>query len=151
MLLKPEEVKWKCTKGDPDAIQNNHIITFLLSPFKFSFSTSILLLPSFRFLQCSSAESPLVWHLSTMPRVVLISQPRSTVLFGKRSSFQPMHLRCSSLLPMMMSWLWSQVWLCMVRGGLLATVFGYLNDIYKKLGVSSRMAAMRYAIDHHLC
>ncbi|HEU5227918.1 MAG TPA: LuxR C-terminal-related transcriptional regulator [Ktedonobacteraceae bacterium] len=33
----------------------------------------------------------------------------------------------------------------------LATVFGYLNDIYRKLGVNSRTAAMRYAIDHHLC
>ena len=33
----------------------------------------------------------------------------------------------------------------------LATVFGYLNDIYRKLGVSSRTAAMRYAIDHRLC
>ena len=33
----------------------------------------------------------------------------------------------------------------------LATVISYLNGIYKKLGVSSRTAAMRYAIDHRLC
>src|SRR6266487_921189 len=33
----------------------------------------------------------------------------------------------------------------------LATVFGYLNDIYRKLGVCSRIAAMRYAVDHRLC
>jgi DNA-binding NarL/FixJ family response regulator len=32
-----------------------------------------------------------------------------------------------------------------------ATVISYLNCIYKKLGVCSRTAAMRYAIDHHLC
>src|SRR5207253_5970408 len=31
-----------------------------------------------------------------------------------------------------------------------ATVVSYLNLIYKKLDVSSRTAAMRYVIDHHL-
>lgn len=33
----------------------------------------------------------------------------------------------------------------------LSTVISYLNDVYKKLGVRSRTAAMRYAIDHRLC
>ncbi|SRR6266487_2112203 len=32
-----------------------------------------------------------------------------------------------------------------------ATIISYLNSIYGKLGVRSRTAAMRYAIDHHLC
>ena len=32
----------------------------------------------------------------------------------------------------------------------LATVNSYLRAIYSKLGVSSRSAAMRYAIDHNL-
>lgn len=32
-----------------------------------------------------------------------------------------------------------------------ATVISYLNNVYGKLGVSSRTAAMRYAIDHQLC
>ena len=31
-----------------------------------------------------------------------------------------------------------------------ATVKTYLSAIYAKLGVSSRTAAMRYVIDHHL-
>jgi predicted ATPase/DNA-binding CsgD family transcriptional regulator len=31
-----------------------------------------------------------------------------------------------------------------------ATVKTYLNAIYRKLGIASRMAAMRYVIDHHL-
>jgi DNA-binding NarL/FixJ family response regulator len=30
------------------------------------------------------------------------------------------------------------------------TVNSYLSSIYSKLGVSSRLGAMRYAIDHHL-
>src|SRR5207248_642071 len=33
----------------------------------------------------------------------------------------------------------------------LATVIGYLNGIYRKLGVRSRTAALRYAVDHSLC
>src|SRR5947208_794286 len=32
-----------------------------------------------------------------------------------------------------------------------ATIISYLNSIYGKLGVRSRTAAMRYALDHHLC
>lgn len=32
----------------------------------------------------------------------------------------------------------------------LTTVSAYLSSIYSKLGVSSRLGAMRYAIDHHL-
>jgi DNA-binding NarL/FixJ family response regulator len=32
-----------------------------------------------------------------------------------------------------------------------ATIISYLNSIYGKLGVRSRTAAMRYAIDHRLC
>src|SRR5256885_15978375 len=49
-----------------------------------------------------------------MRRVVLISLLRSTVLFGKRSSFQPTRLRSLSLLPMIMRSLWSQVLLTTV-------------------------------------
>jgi DNA-binding NarL/FixJ family response regulator len=32
----------------------------------------------------------------------------------------------------------------------LATVNSYLSSVYNKLGVSSRLGAMRYVIDHHL-
>jgi DNA-binding CsgD family transcriptional regulator len=32
----------------------------------------------------------------------------------------------------------------------VTTVNSYLSSIYSKLGVSSRLGAMRYAIDHHL-
>ena len=32
----------------------------------------------------------------------------------------------------------------------IVTVSSYLRSIYKKLGVSSRMAALRFALDHHL-
>ena len=32
----------------------------------------------------------------------------------------------------------------------LTTVNSYLSSVYSKLGVSSRLGAMRYAIDHHL-
>ena len=32
----------------------------------------------------------------------------------------------------------------------LTTVNSYLSSVYNKLGVSSRLGAMRYVIDHHL-